>query len=115
MSGLFCASLAACIPYLGGNFHLKVGGAKSSGNAGDPMLRVAVSGGSKSPKPQGGRWSKFVLLQKDLFFFRISHHFSCFKSISSPNQQMHIISMPEISPPPQSTYVYSDIIILLFF
>ena len=27
----------------GGNFHLKVGGAKSSGNAGDPMLRVAVS------------------------------------------------------------------------
>ena len=27
----------------GGNFHLKVGGAKSSGNAGDPMLlRVAV-------------------------------------------------------------------------
>ena len=22
----------------GGNFHLKVGGAKSSGNAGDPML-----------------------------------------------------------------------------
>ena len=30
----------------GGNFHLKVGGAKSSGNAGDPMLRVAVSGGS---------------------------------------------------------------------
>ena len=29
----------------GGNFHLKVGGAKSSGNAGDPMLGVAVSGG----------------------------------------------------------------------
>ena len=27
----------------GGNFHLKVGGAKSSGNAGDPMLGVAVS------------------------------------------------------------------------
>ena len=27
----------------GGNFHLKVGGGgKSSGNAGDPMLRVAV-------------------------------------------------------------------------
>ena len=26
----------------GGNFHLKVGGAKSSGNAGDPMLGVAV-------------------------------------------------------------------------
>ena len=25
----------------GGNFHLKVGGAKSSGNAGDPMLGVA--------------------------------------------------------------------------
>ena len=31
----------------GGNFHLKVGGAKSSGNAGDPMLWVAVSGGSR--------------------------------------------------------------------
>ena len=31
----------------GGNFHLKVGGAKSSGNAGDPMLGVAVSGGSR--------------------------------------------------------------------
>ena len=27
----------------GGNFHLKVGGAKSSGNAGDPMLGVAES------------------------------------------------------------------------
>ena len=26
----------------GGNFHLKVGGAKSSGNAGDPILGVAV-------------------------------------------------------------------------
>ena len=26
----------------GGNFHLKVGGTKSSGNAGDPMLGVAV-------------------------------------------------------------------------
>ena len=25
-----------------GNFHLKVGGAQSSGNAGDPMLGVAV-------------------------------------------------------------------------
>ena len=25
-----------------GNFHLKVGGAKSSGNVGDPMLGVAV-------------------------------------------------------------------------
>ena len=29
----------------GGNFHLKVGGTKSSGNAGDPMLGVAVGGG----------------------------------------------------------------------
>ena len=26
----------------GGHFHLKVGGAKSRGNAGDPMLGVAV-------------------------------------------------------------------------
>ena len=32
------------LPAQGGNFHLKVGGAKSSGNAGDPMLGVAVSG-----------------------------------------------------------------------
>ena len=48
----------------GGNFHLKVGGAKSSGNAGDPMLGM-------TPKPQSGRWSKFVLLQKDLFFFYV--------------------------------------------
>ena len=31
----------------GGNFQLKVGGAKSSGNAGDPMLGVAVGGGSR--------------------------------------------------------------------
>ena len=30
------------LPTQGGNFHLKVGGAKSSGNAGDPMLGVAV-------------------------------------------------------------------------
>ena len=28
----------------GGNFHLKVGGAKSSSNAGDPMLGFTVSG-----------------------------------------------------------------------
>ena len=33
----------------GGNFHLKVGGAKSSGNAGDPMLGVTVSGGYNHP------------------------------------------------------------------
>ena len=51
----------------GGNFHLKIGGAQSSGNAGDPMLRVAVSGGYHHQT--GGRWSKIVLLQKDLFFF----------------------------------------------
>ena len=38
----------------GGNFHLKVGGAKSSGNAGDPMLGVAVSGGSRIYKRGGG-------------------------------------------------------------
>ena len=31
-------------PHGGGNFHLKVGGAKSSGSAGDPMLGFAVSG-----------------------------------------------------------------------
>ena len=38
----------------GGIFHLKVGGAKSSGNAGDPMLGVAVSGGSRIYKRGGG-------------------------------------------------------------
>ena len=41
----------------GGNFHLKVGGiggAKSSGNAGDPMLGVAVSGVSRIYKRGGG-------------------------------------------------------------
>ena len=36
-----------CFFKQGGNFHLKVGGAKSSGNAGDPMLGVAVGGGSR--------------------------------------------------------------------
>ena len=30
------------LDFQGGNFHLKVGGAKSRSNAGDPMLRVAV-------------------------------------------------------------------------
>ena len=35
-------SLVADVLMQGGNFHLKVGGAKSSGNAGDPMLGVAV-------------------------------------------------------------------------
>ena len=46
------------LPKQGGNFHLKVGGggggAKSSGNAGDPMLGVAVSGGSRIYKRGGG-------------------------------------------------------------
>ena len=101
-----------------GNFHLKVGGgAKSSGNAGDSMLGVAVSGGSNHPNRKVGEVVTICASPKRPFFFlffRISHHFSCFKSISSPNRQMHIISMPEMSPP-HSTYVYSDIIILLFF
>ena len=35
-------------------FHLKVGGAKSSGNANDPMPGVAVSGGSRIYKGGGG-------------------------------------------------------------
>ena len=39
--------LAISSLFQGGNFHLKVGRAKSSGNAGDPMLGVAVSGGSR--------------------------------------------------------------------
>ena len=33
---------------------MKVGGAISSGNAGDPMLGVAVSGGSRIYKRGGG-------------------------------------------------------------
>ena len=33
---------AVCYGIPGGNFHLKVGGVKSSGNTGDPMLGVAV-------------------------------------------------------------------------
>ena len=37
----------------GGNFHLKVGGGQSSGNAGDPMQGVAVSGGSRIYKRGG--------------------------------------------------------------
>ena len=40
--------------YAGGNFHLKVGGAKSSVNAGDSMLGVTVSGGSRIYKRGGG-------------------------------------------------------------
>ena len=40
----------------------------------------------KSPKPQDGRWSKIVLLQKDPFFVCVScHFFFHFQSISSPN------------------------------
>ena len=42
----------------GGNFHLKVGGAKSSGNAGDPMLGVAVSGGYNHPNHKVGGGQK---------------------------------------------------------
>ena len=40
-----CAPLTGSTKLIqGGYFHLKVGGAKSSGNAGDPMLGFAVSG-----------------------------------------------------------------------
>ena len=41
---LWYQTLPFVMEYQGGNFHLKVGGegAKSSGNAGDPMLGVAV-------------------------------------------------------------------------
>ena len=46
--------LLALTSYQGGNFHLKVGGAKSSGNAGDPMLGVAVSGGYNYPNHKVG-------------------------------------------------------------
>ena len=42
----------------GGNFHLKVGGAKSSGNAGDPMLGVTVSGGYNHPNHKVGGGQK---------------------------------------------------------
>ena len=81
----------------GGNFHLKVGGAKSSSNAGDPMLGHKVGGG------QNLCFSKKTFF----FFFRISHRFSHFQSISSPNRQMHIISMPEMTPfnPPRFYFI----------
>ena len=46
------------MPFQGGNFHLKVGGAKSSGNAGDPMLGVAVSGGYNHPNHKVGGGQK---------------------------------------------------------
>ena len=39
-SNLFCLEMV-CFNR-GGNFHLKVGRAKSSGNGGDPMLGVAL-------------------------------------------------------------------------
>ena len=39
----------------GGNFLLKVGGAKSSGNAGDPMLGVACSQWWIQDLQKGGR------------------------------------------------------------
>ena len=43
----------------GGNFHLKVGGgAKSSGNAGEPMLEVTVSGGYHHPNHKVGGGQK---------------------------------------------------------
>ena len=48
------------------------------------------------PKPQDGRWSKIVLLQKD----GISCHFSYFQSISSPNPRQTYFSyifLPQIS------------------
>ena len=50
---LRCSCYSQTPTVQGGNFHLKVGGAKSSGNAGDPMLGVAVSGGSKIYKRGG--------------------------------------------------------------
>ena len=40
-ASLWYQTLPFVMEYQGGNFHLKVGGAKSS-NAGDPMLGVAV-------------------------------------------------------------------------
>ena len=56
----------------GGNFHLKVEGAKSSGNAGDPMLGVAVSGGSNLIT-QTARWEvvKICASPKRPFFIII--------------------------------------------
>ena len=44
--------------FQGGNLHLKVGGAKSSGNAGDPMLGVTVSGGYNHPNHKVGGGQK---------------------------------------------------------
>ena len=68
----------------GGNFHLKVGGAKSSGNADDPMLGIAVSGGSRIHTTTT-RWEvvKNSASQKSpffIYFFRISCHFSHFRA-----------------------------------
>ena len=63
----------------GGNFHLKVGGAKSSGNAGDPMLGLqSVVDPGLSLRPhiyniitQTTRWE----VVKNLSFFPFSEHF----------------------------------------
>ena len=53
----------------GGNFHLIVGGGgKSSGNAGDPMLGVAVSGGYNHPN------HKHCASPKRPFFFFLGFH-----------------------------------------
>ena len=53
----------------GGNFHLKVGGgAKSSGNAGDPMLGVAVSGGSRIYKREGAKNNGCLLSLRPLIY-----------------------------------------------
>ena len=92
----------------GGNFHLKVGGAKSSGNAGDPMQEVAVSGGYNHPNHKVGGGQKLCFSKKT--FFRISFHFPHFQSISSPNpRQMHIISsFACLKFHLQSTYIYKD-------
>ena len=53
----------------GGNFHLKVGGARSSGNAGDPMLgvAVAVSGGYNHPNHKVGGGQKLCFSKKTFF------------------------------------------------
>ena len=53
----------------GGYFHLKVGGSKSSGNAGDPMLGVAVSSGSNRPNRKVGGGQNLCFSKKTFFYF----------------------------------------------
>ena len=87
----------------GGNFHLKVGGAKSSGNAGDPsdpMLGFAVSGGSNHPnhKVGGGEVVKICASPKRPFFLGFHIIFSVLRAF--PVQIGKCTSFPCLKCPP---------------